>query len=171
MFNEHKYKFLTGKHVTAADKPKGSVDRITLFDRALLNAGVGNYNLVKISSIIPPGFKEKKEKITLPEGSLLPIAYKRFYSFPHHGRVSAGIGVAVPNNDPCKCGVIIEADGFCSEMSLRERMENILHQAIYSREKEINLSEYDYKIEIGSFDPDDYDGNVAACVFAGVALL
>ena len=41
---------------------------LTAFDAALLKAGLGNVNLVRLSSILPPGCKEEKNGIDFPPG-------------------------------------------------------------------------------------------------------
>ena len=51
---------------------------LVAFDKALLNAGVGNYNLVKLSSILPAKAVWCDTRILrkdVPDGSLLPTAY------------------------------------------------------------------------------------------------
>jgi len=47
---------------------------LNAFDMALLDAGVGDTNLVRMSSIVPPSCKEV-EGMLLPKGGLIPIAY------------------------------------------------------------------------------------------------
>jgi arginine decarboxylase len=44
------------------------------FDNALLAAGIGNMNLLKVSSILPPGAKFV-ETLEIAPGSLVPTAY------------------------------------------------------------------------------------------------
>ncbi len=83
------------------------------FDAALLNAGVGNYNLVRMSSILPPGVREV-DHCALPEGSLIPVAYGSTVQATRGERVTAAIAVAIPE-DPQKIGVIMEYAGELSE--------------------------------------------------------
>jgi len=59
--------------------------KLNAFDNALLNAGIGNFNLLSVSSIIPPKAKiiyltkDNREKL-LPEiGSIVPIVYSCVY--------------------------------------------------------------------------------------------
>ena len=50
--------------------------RLNAFDNALLEAGVGDTNLMRMSSICPPGAKEvSRDEIDLPGGGLIPLAY------------------------------------------------------------------------------------------------
>jgi arginine decarboxylase len=47
---------------------------LNAFDGALLQAGIGNTNLVRMSSIVPPHCQEISP-IPLPLGALVPVAY------------------------------------------------------------------------------------------------
>ncbi len=88
---------------------KGESEGITelnVFDGCLLNAGIGNTNLIKMSSIIPPGCKRVKG-VKVPEGSLLPVAYSFIYSDIPGDIIAAAIAVAVPA-DVTKPGLIME---------------------------------------------------------------
>lgn len=80
------------------------------FDKALLEAGVGNYNLVRLSSILPAHCKwidvrDISQHIT--EGSLLPTAYSTITSDVEGDFLVSAIGVGIPA-DPEKVGVIME---------------------------------------------------------------
>ena len=80
------------------------------FDKALLEAGVGNYNLVKLSSILPAKCKwiEPKDLPThLKEGSILPTAFSTISSNKKGEMITSTIGVGLPK-DKDKVGVIME---------------------------------------------------------------
>ena len=47
---------------------------LNAFDGALLQAGIGNTNIVKMSSIVPPHC-QRISPIALPPGALVPAAY------------------------------------------------------------------------------------------------
>jgi arginine decarboxylase len=77
-----------------------SNSQINAFDAALINAGIGDLNLVKVSSIIPPG-ATRVNAIDIPGGSILHIAYGVTYidRFIHdRARAVAMVGVVIPNN-------------------------------------------------------------------------
>ncbi len=78
------------------------------FDKALLNAGVGNYNLVRLSSILPAHCEQViNGNIDIPEGSLLPVAYSTISSNTYGDRLVSTIGVGLPEDED-KVGVIME---------------------------------------------------------------
>jgi arginine decarboxylase len=83
---------------------------LNAFDAALLDAGIGNTNLIKISSILPPSCRE----ITLPEvfsiGILLPTAWVSFNSNSTNEQISAAVALAIPQ-DLSLPGVIMEHAG------------------------------------------------------------
>jgi len=89
---------------------------LNAFDSALLDSGVGNTNLVRMSSILPPGSKKIKA-IKIPEGSLLPVAYASKVSTIVGEMVASGVAVAIPKN-PKKPGLIMEysAAGYKKEV-------------------------------------------------------
>jgi arginine decarboxylase len=88
-------------------------EKLISFDRALLNAGVGDYNLIKMSSILPRGCEISKEQIGYAKGSCIPIAYasitrptwkiKKRY-------IKANVAVGVPKNVATN-GLIMENSG------------------------------------------------------------
>ena len=89
---------------------------LNAFDGALLNAGVGNTNLVKISSIIPPRCKEI-QPIRVPQGTVIPTAYAYISSDIPGEIISAAVAVALPKED--------NQSGLIMEYSARGRREEI----------------------------------------------
>ena len=79
---------------------------LNAFDGALLQAGIGNTNIVKMSSIVPPHCK-LVAPIALPPGALVPTAYAAITSDVPGEIISAGIAVALPE-DENQNGLIME---------------------------------------------------------------
>lgn len=79
--------------------------KIGSFDSALIDAGVGNYNLVKISSILPPQCQHIDNIVATP-GSILHTAYIA-KTTKKSERIAVAIAVAIPK-DRKNCGVIIK---------------------------------------------------------------
>ena len=80
--------------------------RLNAFDGALLKAGVGNTNLVKMSSIVPPRCQQVAP-VALPPGALVPVAYASITSEIPGETISAAIAVALPR-DLDRNGLIME---------------------------------------------------------------
>lgn len=109
-----------------------SMNHLVSFDKALISAGVGNYNLVRLSSILPADC-ELTDKIDLPEGSLLPTAYSTISSNKKGDRLVSTIGVGIPV-DENNVGVIMEysAIGQSSEDAL-DTLSDMIEEAFDER--------------------------------------
>ncbi len=82
--------------------------RLNAFDKALLNAGVGDTNLMRMSSILPPAAKQVDiNGIQLPKGGLIPLAYATIDGNTPGRLISAAIAVGIPEDDS-EPGVIME---------------------------------------------------------------
>lgn len=79
---------------------------LNAFDMALLDAGVGDTNLVRMSSIVPPACREVAD-IKLPYGGLIPIAYGTISSTKPGQIISTAVAIGIPE-DPTLPGVIME---------------------------------------------------------------
>ena len=98
------------------------------FDTALYSAGIGNYNIVRVSSILPPKAVEKKS-IEVLKGSVLYVAYATATIYGA-GRIASAISVGIPKN-PLEIGVIMEHSASndkktvieCSREMVRNAME------------------------------------------------
>jgi arginine decarboxylase len=79
---------------------------LNAFDGALLASGIGNTNLIKISSIIPPDAR-LIEPVSLPYGALVPVAYASITSSIKGQTISAAVAAAFPK-DRTMPGLIME---------------------------------------------------------------
>ncbi len=96
---------------------------LNAFDHALMKAGVGNTNLVRMSSILPPGCR-RIEPVQLPYGALIPMAFAE-ESSPQPGTPCAAAVAAGMPEDPRLPGVIMEHhmtddEKFCREIVLQK---------------------------------------------------
>ena len=113
------------KPVTKAATTSGSAEGTTplnAFDNALLAAGIGNINLVKVSSILPP----EAAIVDLPRlrpGAVVPTAYAAMTSEVPGEVVAAAVGWARPD-DPKANGVIME---FHDKATREEAEKAIVH--------------------------------------------
>jgi arginine decarboxylase len=117
------WKKVTKMAATAGCAEGGSA--LNAFDNALLVAHIGNVNLVKISSIIPPDV----DIVSLPQikpGAMVPTAYAAITSETPGETITAAVGYAVPE-DRTKAGVIMEyhdrADRLTAETAVRAMLE------------------------------------------------
>lgn len=122
------------KTVTMAAATVGHAEggtTLNAFDNALLAAGIGNINLIKVSSILPPDVPV----IELPKikpGALIPTAYAAMTSDVPGETVAAAVGYAVPD-DPAKNGVIMEFHGIASRAEAERQIHAMLDEAFRVR--------------------------------------
>lgn len=102
---------------------------LTAFDKALLAAGIGNLNLLRVSSILPPG-AEYMDALDIPPGSLTPTAYGSVTSDVPGERIAAAIGVGIVSGS---FGVIMEFGGKCSKEEAERMIEKMIHEALAVR--------------------------------------
>jgi arginine decarboxylase len=97
---------------------------LNAFDAALVEAGIGNLNLLRVSSILPPS-TQLQRNLEIPPGSLTPTAYGFITSSQPGQVIAAAIGVGV--GSPDSFGVIMEFEGYCTkdeaEASVRKMVE------------------------------------------------
>ncbi|MEW5763021.1 MAG: arginine decarboxylase, pyruvoyl-dependent [Bacillota bacterium] len=102
---------------------------LNAFDNALLAAGIGNINLLRVSSILPPGAKYEPQ-LVFPRGSLVPTAYGYIIGDVPGEVIAAAVGVAVATDG---FGVIMEFAGRCSLEAAREAVGAMLDEAFAQR--------------------------------------
>lgn len=108
---------------------------LTSFDNALLNCKIANYNLVKVSSILPARSK-KVEEVDIPKGSVIFTAYASLSSNKKGQLMSAAVGVGLPKEKE-KIGVIMECSGFCTRQKTEEKLKTMIKEAMHNRGYEI----------------------------------
>jgi len=133
---------------------------ILAFDRALREAGFSDFNLLKISSILPPKAKFKKT-VDLKKGELLPIAYAEISSNVEGKLIGSAVAVALPENEE-DIGVIMEVKGEDSKENLIRRVEDLCLKAMEDRKIKVK--------EIISIGKDAIVEKGFTCVFSGVAI-
>ncbi len=138
----------------------GSAEGETLlnsFDNALLASGIGNVNLLRISSILPPESIYVPD-LVLPPGSLVPTAYGYVISEEKGEKIAACIGIGFSENS---FGVIMEYAAKGTKEEAEEKIRQMLKNAFAVRDialKDVKLASTEHVVErIG-------------CAFAAVAL-
>ncbi|MBR5947192.1 MAG: arginine decarboxylase, pyruvoyl-dependent [Clostridia bacterium] len=109
--------------------------KLTSFDCALLESGVANYNLVRVSSILPTHMTQR-DSIEIPEGTPLNTAYATITTNLLASVISAAVAVGIPADENC-VGVIMEYSDYCSETEAIETVENMVQEAMRNRGYEI----------------------------------
>lgn len=131
---------------------------LNAFDAALLKSGLGNLNLLKVSSILPPHSKFQ-ERLSIPPGSLTPTAYGSICSVKPGEIIAAAVGIGIPEEDTF--GVIMECSAICSKADLERKMNLMVLEGIKTRHltvQEIKICAVEHQVLN------------CGCAFAGVAL-
>jgi arginine decarboxylase len=109
---------------------KGFIDALISFDMALIDAGVGNYNLVKVSSIRPPHFQQS-DCISVPDGEILFSAYASLTE-KGAGIISAALSIGIPI-DEANIGVIMEYSCHDKKSVAAKKAEEMVASAMKTR--------------------------------------
>ena len=131
--------------------------RLNAFDNALLQAGIGNVNLVRVSSILPPGALHVPD-LQIPPGTLTPTAYGSITSDVVEELISAAVGIGISADS---FGVIMEYSGHCSRQDAENAVVQMVKDAFQMRQMEpieILVKAVEHKVVD------------TGCAFAAVAL-
>jgi arginine decarboxylase len=127
------------KRITMAAATAGHAEggsSLNAFDNALLAAGIGNVNLIKVSSIVPP----EVAVVELPKirpGALIPTAYAAITSETPGETLVAAVGYALPD-DPAKNGVIMEFHAVGTQAEAERAIDAMLAEAFRMRGETIH---------------------------------
>ncbi len=147
---------LPKKYFITAASAEGNT-KLTAFDGALLKARVGNTNLLRVSSILPPGCEYCPDLI-IPAGSLLPIAYGAITSTEPGQLISAAVGVGIKKDS---FGVIMEFSGHCGKTEAEAVIRQMVEEAFSMRGLELD------EVKIAST---EHIVEKIGCAFAAVPL-
>ncbi len=110
---------------------------LNAFDGALLASGVGDTNLVRMSSILPPGCEEvKPPPVPLPQGALVPTAYASLYSDVAGEVISAAVALGIPK-DNNRAGLIMEYSARAEEGIVVEQVKKMVEKGMELRSRAI----------------------------------
>ena len=110
---------------------------LNAFDGALLASGVGDTNLVKMSSILPPGCTEiKPPPVPMPQGALVPIAYASLCSEVPGEVISAAVAIGIPK-DVNRAGLIMEYSARAEESVVVEKVKKMVEKGMELRNRPI----------------------------------
>ncbi len=108
---------------------------LNAFDGALLQAGIGNTNIVKMSSIVPPRCR-MVAPVSLPPGALVPAAYAALTSDVPGEIISAGVAIALPK-DKSHNGLIMEYSARGKRSQIEEKVRAMAIEGMKLRGWEI----------------------------------
>jgi len=111
--------------------------RLNAFDNALLEAGVGDTNLMRMSSILPPSAMEVSVgQLNLPKGGLIPLAYATIDGVTPGRLISSAVAVGIPE-DPQEPGVIMEFEDHASLDTVESIVQKMVEDAFEYRKRKL----------------------------------
>ncbi|MEL6180574.1 MAG: arginine decarboxylase, pyruvoyl-dependent [Myxococcota bacterium] len=122
------------RYCLVAGRAEGYTE-LNAFDQALLAAGVGDTNLVRMSSILPP-WCTRVESIRLPYGALVPVAYADMVSSRPGEVIAAAVAIGIPV-DPNMPGLIMEHHGIGRLEVVEAKVREMAIQGMSYRNREI----------------------------------
>lgn len=129
---------------------------LTAFDNALRKAGIGDVNLIRVSSIVPPGARISPLP-DLPYGALTPAAYAQATSSVPGQRIAACLGVGWTESG----GVLMEAHGLDETAEqIEERTRAMVEEAMVAR----GMVPYEFHVATAEHVVDRIGSAVAAAV-------
>lgn len=128
---------------------------LTAFDNALRKAGIGDLNLIRVSSIVPPGARLSSLP-DIPMGSLTPAAYAKAVSSEPGVTIAAAVAAGITPRG----GVLMEATGTCTAAELEEQISLMVEEAMGAR----GLEPYDYHVASADHTVQHIGSAIAAAV-------
>ncbi len=127
------------RHAVVTSGCGEGITPLNAFDAALLNAGIGNLNLIRLSSVLPPGMSindlrdAKEELAALLPGQIVPAVYASCTNGARGATISAAIAVIVPIAQNSN-GMIFEASGIASEETIRDMAKQMATESMLVRQ-------------------------------------
>ncbi len=103
---------------------------LNAFDNALLRAEIGNYNLIKVSSIVPRDAVLQEQGPSMPAGALIPAVLSTATSSVPGELISSCVGLGLSKGS---YGIIMEYAGRASATDAEEVTRKMLKEAFARR--------------------------------------
>lgn len=134
------------------------VSDLNAFDQALLEAGIGEQNIVPVSSVLPAGIEET-DPVAIPRGAITHCVLSQERGTEGE-TISAGIAYAFRADG--EGGYVAEGHGKMDAKSLREILEWKVDEI--AKHRDVEIGETQYQIEAQAVPMDEYGACLAALV-------
>jgi len=149
------------KFFVTSGKSASPISGLNAFDKALLKAGIGNTNIVAVSSILPED-STQIGRVPLPKGAVVHCVMARMDG-EEGERLSAGLAWAKFKKKTW--GIVAEDHGKYSARTMKERLRWKITEM--AKLRGLKLGEIEYKIETITEIPWDKEG----CVLVALIFL
>ena len=140
-------------------KASSPVSELNAFDLALRKAGIAQCNLVPVSSILPPGCKQRRARKT----AVGAITYAVIARMNGEEGTMIGAGIAWAWEENRRFGLVAEAYGYMNSRVLRETLEWKIKEM--AKIREIEISKVNYRTENLRVPMDNYGCVIASLVY------
>jgi len=118
------------RYFVTTGKGESDTSKLNAFDRALMDAGIGQCNLVQVSSILPPNATETKP-VEIPPGTITHCVLAR-RDGAQGDTISAGIAWAKLNN----YGIVAEDNGPYDEQTTKQNLTQKITEMASARNQQ-----------------------------------
>jgi len=150
---------LPTKFFVTSGEAMSRVSDLNAFDQALLKAGIGECNLVSVSSVLPVGIRQV-EKRTLPMGAITHCVLAQQRGGEGE-MISAGIGYAFRADG--QGGYVVEGHMHGTQKNLKEFLRWKMVEM--AKLRGVELVKMNFKTEEITISMDHYGAVLAALVF------
>ncbi len=141
-------------------KAKSPVSELNAFDLALKKAGIGQCNLVPVSSILPPKCRNRRWR-KIPAGSITHAVIARMDGGEG---TTIGAGIAWAWELEGKYGLVAEAHGYMDARALKETLQWKIKEM--AKIRGIQIDKINYRMEVLRVPMDNY-----GCVISGLVYV
>lgn len=152
-------KLVPSKFFITSSSAVSRVSDLNAFDRALIDAGIGEQNLVSVSSVIPVGAK-LTEYVDMPMGAVTHCVLAQMRGSEGE-TISAGIAYAFRKDG--KGGYIAEGHLHGSKESLKEELRWKMEEM--ARIRDVEFETINFAMEELAIPVDNYGCCIASLVF------
>ena len=140
-------------------KAVSRVSELNAFDLALKEAGIAQYNIVEVSSVLPPNCKEVEPR-TMPVGSIIYAVMARMDG---KGGETISAGIAWTYEENGSYGIVAEAHGYIDEKEIQKALKHRIEEM--ARARGIRTGTIKYRIEGMKVPSGKYGCTIAALIY------
>lgn len=140
-------------------KAVSPVSELNAFDLALKKAGIGQCNLVPVSSILPPKCRNRKWR-KIPAGSITHAVIARMDGSEG---TTIGAGIAWAWESERKYGLVAEAQGYMDARALKETLQWKIKEM--AKIRGVKIDRINYRMEALRVPMDNYGCVISTLVY------
>lgn len=135
------------------------VSDLNAFDQALIQAGIGEQNLVPVSSVLPTGIEQVPQR-EIPRGAITHCVLAQERGTEGE-TISAGIAYGF--RDDGEGGYVAEGHGHMNKSAMKEILEWKMNEI--AKHRDVGLDDVKFVVEDQNIPMDHYGTCIAALVF------